>query len=417
VPTATEVRAGFDTTLGIRARVVHLYRRAGFGATEAQIAAAIARGYRATVEQLLTAADPAAEAIAAPALTPAPLPFLNEDAEKLEGVTLLAWWIQRMVASEVPLREKLPLFWHGLFTSALQKSKWPSLMLAQNQTFRTLGWGNFETFTRAMTTDPAMLLWLDLLGSGKAAPNENYARELMELFALGRVNQNGAPNYTEDDVKAAASALTGWVYNPFTQQIAFAADRFDPSTKAFLGQTGAWGTDDVARIVTHHPASARWIPTKLWSFFAYPLAPSDPIITDLASTYAVDLDITHLLRRIFLHAGFQSVTARTGLIKTPVEWVVGAFRSLQIPVNLVTAQAVAPLQQVPFHPPNVAGWPQNGYWITTATALERIRIAQAAATFGDTTPVDAAAPQDRAQAAAALLGVAAWTPRTRAALN
>jgi uncharacterized protein (DUF1800 family) len=201
-----------------------------------------------------------------------------------------------------------------------------------------------------------------------------------------------------------------------TQVPVFNSSRWYSGTKTFLGVTGNLTTDDVVQIVTHHPAAVRWIPTKLWSFFAYPVTPADPVIDDLAPGFAADLDITNLLRALFNHAQFQSATARAGRVRTPVEWIVGAERALHITPDANTVGWLRTLQQQPFQPPNVAGWPANGYWINTASALDRMRIAQSLANAGDTSVVSAAAASARAAVAADLLGIESWSPRTAAAL-
>ena len=405
---------GFSTDPALRARLAHLFRRAGFGASRARLDAAEQAGYDATVEVLLTPGDPAADAIATPTLTLPPGPIPSGVDEK---TPLIVWWLQRMAAADTnPLSEKLPWFWHGHLTSALSDVSWPSLMLLQNQLFRTYGWGDFPTLIRQITTDPAMLVYLDLLNSKKTAPNENYARELCELFVLGRTDHTGSQPYTEADVQAAAKGLTGWVTDATRTAIRFDATRWDATSKTFLGQTGVWGTDDIVRIVTHHPAAARRIPARLWSYFAYPVGSSDPVVADLATTFATELDITKLLRRIFLHPQFQSATARQGRVKTPVEWVIGALRAIGVTPDAATYGSLRTLLQYPFEPPNVAGWPANGYWVNTVSALDRVRVAQSISRLVTVPAISDAAPTDRPAAAAAVLGVEAWSPRTATAL-
>jgi len=400
-------------TPDLRSRLAHLYRRVGFGATSAQLDAAEAQGYEATVEELLTAPDPAAEAIPPPSLMPPTTMGPDQEVAQLETAALVTWWLERMVASQVPLREKLPFFWHGLLTSSVQKVGWPSLMFRQHQLFRTLGWGNFEDLLQAVTIDPAMLIWLDGLFSHKSSPNENYGREVMELFALGR------GNYTENDVKAAARAFTGYTVNtsnPLNPTIVFDPSRWDSGSKTLLGQTGNWNTQDAISIITSHPACAPYIASRVWSFFAWPIPPDHPIAVELGSSFAVDLDITGLLRATFLHPQFDSADARQGLVESPVEWVARSLRALNLPANVLTAQSLVGLQQVPFVPPHVAGWAPNGYWINTASELERVKLAQTAVILGNTSSVGWAAPVERPAAAAELLGVDAWSPRTDAAL-
>ncbi|MBM3660458.1 MAG: DUF1800 domain-containing protein [Actinobacteria bacterium] len=405
---------GFSTDPALRARLAHLFRRAGFGASAARLDIAEQAGYDATVETLLTPGDPAADAIAPPPLTmpPGPIPSGTD-----ERTPLIVWWLQRMAAADTnPLSEKLPWFWHGHLTSALSDVGWPSLMLLQNQLFRTYGWGDFPTLIRQITTDPAMLIYLDLLNSKRTAPNENYARELCELFVLGRTDHTGTQPYTEADVQAAAKALTGWVTDSTRTAILFDPTRWDSTTKTFLGQTGAWGTDDIVRIVTRHPAAARRIPARLWSFFAYPVGSTDPVVAELATTFATELDITKLLRRIFLHPQFQSAAARQGRVKTPVEWVLGALRAIGVTPDASTYGVLRTLLQYPFEPPNVAGWPANGYWVNTVSALDRVRVAQSISRLVTVPAIANAAPADRPAAAAAVLGVEAWSARTASAL-
>ncbi len=396
----------------LRANLAHLYRRAGFGVTAAELDAAEARGYAASVELLVTGADPVAEAIAPPTLTlPPGSPASGED------TALIVWWLRRMVASQNPLREKLPWFWHGHLTSSLDDVERPALLLAQNQLFRTNGWGSFETLVRQVTTDPAMLIYLNLLYSNRYAPNENYARELCELFVLGRIDASGNQPYTETDVQEIARALTGWTTNSAGTAIVFSTSRWDSGSKTFLGSTGAFNTDDVVRIVTHRAAAARWIPARMWSYFAYPVTPADTVVSDLAPGFATDLNITNLLRAIFLHPSFQSTQARTGRVRSPVEWLVAAQRSLGLTPADTSVWWLSTLQQVPFRPLNVAGWPANAYWCNSAGALDRMKVASSLASSANLSAITALTAAARPAAVGTLLGIDTWTPRTLTALN
>jgi uncharacterized protein (DUF1800 family) len=440
-------------TSALRSELAHLYRRAGFGATPAELDAALARGYPATVEHLLDLGrpDPAADGIPVPAFTsfqaattPSTTPTTKPAAKATtsttthdrqalnrqlhqEGVALASWWLQRMVASQNPLREKLTLLWHGHFATAIQKVKLAGLMYRQNQLFRSLGGGNFEALTQAVAKDPAMLLWLDSNTNRSGHPNENFARELMELFTLG------IGNYTETDVKEAARCFTGWTYSRQTDGFAFQARRHDDGSKQVLGVSGNLGGEDVIRLVTNTPVSAAWITSRLFSHLAYPVAPSDSVVRELTSAYAGNLDITALLRAIFLHPAFLSPAARQGLVKQPIEYVVGVLRAfsgsgstttsptnpanptnlanLANPANPKLLATLTQLGQVPFDPPNVGGWPQNGYWLTTATELARLNFAAAVAVrvnlegIGD------------ADALAKHLSIDGWSPQTRRVLN
>ncbi len=406
---------------GSRAALAHLYRRAGFGGRPDEIDAAVSAGYGATVERLLDRSqpDPAAAAVALPQLTATFTPPSKDPAAAMaqtralaqEGRSLSLWWLQRMAAAASPLPEKLTLLWHGHFATSVQKVRYPKLMYDQNQLFRTLGAGSFATLTQAVAKDPAMLVWLDASTDKKLHPNENFSRELMELFTLG------IGNYTEDDVRQAARCFTGWVFDRQTGAFALQARQHDDDVKTVLGQTGNLSGEDVVDIVTHSPVGARYIVAKLWSHLAYPVTHSDPVVSDLVPGYATNLDVTGLLRGVFLHPQFTADAATNGLVKQPIEYVVGSMRALRLPVDqpLVLALLQA-LGQVPFAPPNVGGWPQNAYWLSTAAALERLRFANLIVPRADLTTVTDAPPAQRADAVANLLSVDSWSPTTAEAL-
>jgi uncharacterized protein (DUF1800 family) len=402
----------------LRSQLAHLYRRAGFGATPAELDAAEARGYQATVDLLLdlSAADPGADAVPLPSLTgdsalsgPASAGSTAGTAARRaanhqlgqENLALISWWLQRMVAAHNPLREKLAFFWHGHFATSIQKVRVPARMYRQNQLFRTQGAGNFEVLTQAVAKDPAMLIWLDSNTNRASHPNENFARELMELFTLG------IGNYTETDVKEAARCFTGWTYNGLADGFVFRPGQHDEGQKQFLGVSGDLGGEDVIRIVTHAPASAAFISSRLFSHLAYPVALNDPVVRDLSQRYATNLDIAGLLRAIFVHPAFQSEQARQGLVKQPVEYVVGVLRAFGgNGAEPTLPAALTRLGQVPFAPPNVGGWPQNSYWLTTATELSRLSFAAAIAAVADLQGIS------DPEALAHRLSIDAWNPHT-----
>jgi len=405
-----------------RSSIAHLLRRAGFGPTTAEVDAAVARGYTATVDALLdvSGADPA-DTVAPPTLAPyQPLAAKNLTAaeraalNKQRAGDLLAiqrWWVGRMVASTHPLREKMTWFWHDHFATSYDKVNRADLLLRQNQLFRTAGFGGFEALTQAVAKDPAMLLWLDAGSDKKAHPNENFARELMELFTLG------IGNYTEDDVREAARGFTGWYLDPRTGSWAIAPRQHDDGLKTVLGQTGDWGGEDVVHLVVTNPASAPFIVSRVWSHFAWPVTATDPVVGELAPAFAATGDLTALLRAVFLHPAFLSAAARTGLVKQPIEWTVGALRALGLPAATpALAPALTNLGQVPFRPPNVAGWPQNEYWLTTSASLARLSFASAVAGLADLGSISATAPAGRVDAVARLLSVE-WSPATAQALT
>jgi uncharacterized protein (DUF1800 family) len=411
-----------------RSRIAHLYRRAGFGARPDELDAAVAAGYEATVDKLvdLSVADGAAAAVPPPTFTPPAVvaPPADEAARRAaqqadqranreDGRKLNQWWMDRMVLSTTPLRERLTLFWHDHFATSIQKVKDPELMYRQNEIFRAQGAGTFEALAQAVAKDPAMLVWLDANENRKGKPNENFARELFELFLLG------IGNYSEADVKEGARAFTGWQYRRVTGDFALAAAQHDTGAKSVFGQTGNFGGEDVIRMAVAQPASAPYVVSKLWSGFARPVGTNDPVVRQLTPDFAKDGDVGKLMRAIFLHPEFVAPATRTGLVKTPIEYVAGALRALGLRAAALGAnlpQLMESLGQQPFAPPSVGGWPPNGYWLTTSFALSRLRIASTMAGKAKLDAITSASQADRPAAVARLLSVDGWGPATSAGL-
>ena len=194
------------------------------------------------------------------------------------------------------------------------------MMYAQNQLFRTLGPGNFDTLVQAVAKDPSMLIWLDADTSHKNAPNQNFARELMERFTMG------AGDYSQEDVIQAARCFTGWELDMVTGEFFLNPYDHDGGVKHFLGRSGRFGGEDIIKIVTHEPASHHWVVSRLWSWLAYPVTPRDPVVQDFVHGYAKDLNLTNLLGSMFNHPAFVSRASLEGLVKQPIEFLVGALR-------------------------------------------------------------------------------------------
>lgn len=432
------------TSAAARSDLAHLLRRAGFGATPAELDAAVRAGYEATVESLLSGLsgpDPTGEGVALPDLTIPPVTVAKatdaaahqqavrarQQVENKQYLNLQRWWLNRMIATSTPLREKMTLLWHGHFATAFQKVHLAKLMYDQNQLFRTVGAGSFEALTQAVAKDPAMMIWLDTETDAAQHPNENFARELMELFTLG------IGNYTESDVQNGARAFTGWSLTPETYQFVERPRRHDDGVKTFLGHSGNFDGADIVHIVTHDPAGTRFVVARLWSHLAYPVATNDAVVGPLAAAYAEDLDIASLLRAIFRHPQFTSDTAKQGLVKQPVEWLVGIGRALAVDADLEPAATPATttartgrspmgavltlLGQELFNPPNVGGWAENGYWLNTATSLARLQAALSIAERVDLTWLHALPVSQRPGAIADRLSIDGWGPTTAAALN
>ena len=417
----------------VRSDIALLYRRAGFGLRGVELDALVPAGYEAAVEGLisgLTGPDPAGDAVAAPTFPDIQLPGKAASASERQAVNaelraglmaLQEWWMQRIVATSSPLREKLTLFWHGHFATGVSKVRDPKLMYLQNQLFRTRGSGSFEALTQAVAKDGAMMFWLDTETDKKAHPNENFARELMELFTIG------IGNYTQDDVTAGARSFTGWAYSRRSYGYFFQAAQHDFGTKVFLDQSGDFDGTDIISILVGRPESARFVLAKLWSHFAYPVAPADPVVDDLMGAYGSGFDVAGSLRAIFLHPKFRSVEARTGLVKQPIEYVAGVARALGVGAGSsrsdggagrpILARLATALGQEPFNPPNVGGWGQNSYWLDTATAEVRLEAALLLARRADLSPIESAPLSQRPAAIADLLGLDGWGPTTAGALE
>jgi uncharacterized protein (DUF1800 family) len=404
----------------LRSDLAHLYRRAGFGATPAELDAAVTAGYAATVAALVrppSASDQGVLATPPPRLTVAAPPAANGSAAQRtayqaqvsrEGKGLTLWWLDRMVMASNPLSEKLTFFWHGHFATAISKVRSAALMLRQNELLRTSGLGAFDALDLAIARDPAMMIWLDENQNIAGRPNENFARENMELFTLGY------GNYSEDDVREGARCYTGWRYNQDSDAFVEVAARHDNGVKTVLGHTGNFDGGDLITILTHSDASYRWISTRVWCRFAKTIT-TDPIVNTLMTAYSGQLNIGTLMTATFTSPLFLQTKGE--LVKQPVEYVVGALRALKMRAdNQIYLGYLQALGQVPFEPPNVGGWPFDDGWLTTAASYTRMKFARFVATHGDLSAVADEPASARADAAAHLLSVDAWGAQTRVAL-
>jgi uncharacterized protein (DUF1800 family) len=409
------------TTGSLHSALAHLYRRAGFGATQAEIDAAAEKGYDAAVEELLaglTAKDSAGDALKLPTLTPlaqSSIPGFNYN-DYNEFTDLSTWWLDRMIVTDTPLREKLVLLMHEQFPTSYAKVGYADLMYNQNQIFRTLGAGPFDVLVQAVSKDPAMLIWLDTGTDLAAHPNENFARELMERFTMG------IGTYSEKDVRESARAFTGWSLDYTSGEFFFNPYDHDNGEKRFLGHTGRLQGEDIIEICTHTEASAHWVVSRFWSWLAYPVKTRDPVVRELAPGYKKDLNMTNLLEAIFHHPRFLSKQSMNGLIKQPIEFLVGTLRLLGLNTQAFGEGAflwqLANLGQQPFVPFNVGGWGQNQYWLSTSASNGQLALAWAIAQYADLAAVDDLNGNPGAQVSAItkMLAVQSWSPRTYQAL-
>jgi uncharacterized protein (DUF1800 family) len=405
------------TTSSNSTTLAHLYRRAGFGATPAELEAAGKLGFGASVDKLLAGlaeADSAGSALELPHLTPlaqANIPGFSYD-DYTEFIALSTWWIDRMIVTDTPLREKLVLLLHEQFPTSYQKVGYSELMYRQNDLFRTLGPGSFDTLTQAVAKDPAMLIWLDTGTDHKAHPNENFARELMERFTMG------VGNYTEQDVRHAARAFTGWTLDYTTGDFFFNLYDHDGGEKRFLGKTGRWQGQDIIDMVTQTTASSKWVVARFWSWLAYPVTTEDPVVADLTPGYKTDLNLTNLLGAILHHPSFASTRAMRGLVKQPIEYLVGTLRLLGLRTAAFSegtlVYLLASLGQQPFVPLNVGGWGQNQYWLSTSASNNQLSLAWNVAQYADLTEIlDLnGSPGAQVDAVKKLLAIDAWSDRT-----
>ena len=273
----------------------------------------------------------------------------------------------------------MTLFWHGLLTSGLDKAG-PAQLFTQNQLFRDMALGNFDDLLKAVSKDPAMMVYLDTETNRKGKPNENYARELMELFTTG------IGHYTEDDVRESARSFTGWTLQGGKQLRYASASQLvprlhDAGVKTFMGKTGTFTGDDIVEMLVPLRATAVRLSTRLFSFFAYP-NPDQEIVNHLADTFQkAHYNVGAVVRQIFTMDAFYSDQAYRALVKSPAELVAQTLKATGANARGYTAAAaaMAPMGQVLFYPPNVAGWPGGSSWINSSTLLNRINFANAAA--------------------------------------
>lgn len=405
------------TTSAHSARIV---RRTGFGATATELHAVDGKSPGQGAELVLSRLGGTGRQTTTtpvPAFQPVDRPPRNASREakgmrrmqlRAQLQELTAWWVREMIATDRPAQEKLTLGWHDHFATAATKVRSAGLLLAQNRTLREKGLGDFHALAYAMLIDPAMLVWLDGRRNTRQAPNENLSREFMELFALGH------GNYTETDVREGARALTGWKVDP-DGTAAIRDATHDHGAKTVLGLTGDLDAAAFCDAVLARPASARFVATRLWHRLASPASPAPALLERLVRAYGPGRDLRALLGAL-LEAPEFGAAAGT-LVISPVEWLVGAVRALDVPV--ATDQALLPLLrvlrslgQVPFYPPSVAGWPSGQAWLSTASVNTRLTAARSLAAAADLSAIAALRQGSRVEAVAHRLGIPTLTDRT-----
>ncbi|HLZ25164.1 MAG TPA: DUF1800 domain-containing protein [Ktedonobacterales bacterium] len=359
----------FTTQAG---QIAHLLRRAGFGPANADIGDYLDAGISGSIDRLLNYSS-------IPDDLDSRLSAIRFNFNSAQDV--VRWWTLRMIYSKRPLEEKMTLFWHGVLTSALTKvggKKGYPLLIQQNKLLRSLGMGKFDDLMRAISSDPAMLIWLDGHSSTGAKPNENYARELMELFTLGITDSNGNPNYTQDDVHQGALALTGWTINRQTGKGVFVPKRHYTGTVNFLGQSRPMGLDDVVKLVCAHPSTGYHIAWRMWSFFVYENPSQSDLQPLIDAYYHSDHTIAAMVAAMLKSPQFFSTKAYRARVKSPVEFVAGTLRGLGIETDGAgLAPIMSNMGQLPFDPPNVSGWDGDkvsGMWMSTQAWMTRVNF-------------------------------------------
>jgi uncharacterized protein (DUF1800 family) len=374
------------------AKAAHLLNRAGFGGPPAEIQKLADLGLDRAVASLLDY-----EAIPDPTPNPDWAKPDPERAQKLRDIyktgtpeekrqfqqeeqklqrqrimELRGWWLQRMAKGPRPLQEKLVLFWHGHFATSVEKVRDAYYMWRQNDIFRRLATGNWTLLLLEVGKDPAMLIWLDQAQSQRQHPNENFAREVMELFALGE------GHYTEHDITEGARALTGWSLDRLSQEYVYRPFIHDNGVKTFLGRAGNLDGDDVIEQIVAQPHAAKFITAKLWNYFAGQV-PSEKLNDALAENFRANgNNFKPLLNTLFHCEEFYAPDIVRNQVKSPVQWLVGSVRVLEceLPPPLASWGMLRQLGQDLFAPPNVKGWDGGVTWITTNTLLERYNDAQ-----------------------------------------
>jgi Protein of unknown function (DUF1800) len=354
-------------------RVVHLHRRAGFAASWLEIERDLAQGPDKSAARLLegktrTPGAPEPEEFERISTVLADAAIASSDAGRLK-----AWWFYRLLFSPDPLGERLTLMWHNHFATSNQKVNDPAAMRRQNELFRRLAREPFGTLLERAVHDPALLVWLDAPANRKGHPNENLAREFLELFSLG------IGHYSEADVRETARALTGW--NVVNGEAREAPSRHDAGEKTILGNTGKWCADDVVRMVLEHPATAERLAWRICDLFMGE-GMTKPAINALADGLrSHQLDVGWAVGTVLRSRAFFAESNLGTRVQSPVEFIVGAVRAFELldppPSTLVLADWAARIGQGLFNPPNVGGWPGGRSWLSSRSYVGRVNFATA----------------------------------------
>lgn len=406
-----------------RLELSRLYARFAFGPKAGQFKTALRTGFPSTAQALLDGAlsDFSLNSLPAPDIkdlgsrpSPSNIPATIDfnAAVKAQNESLVLWWLDRMALADNPLVERMTWFWHGHWATSIDKVNFALPMLKQNQVLRQFALGNFRAMAHAMLHDGALQIWLDGNDNVVAAPNENLARELMELFILG-VNR-----YTEDDVKALARALTGYQVDRTNGVVNFNAKRHDQNQISLLGTLSTFDGDSAVDLLVSRPDNATFLAERLWFRFISSSEPIDPqykIVESLANR-----EIAPAVKNIVLGGALSNPNYTT--VRPPVEWFIAVCRAFGLRPSTLNQNKQAlgyllKLAQVPFLPPNVGGWPTDEAWLSSSSAQFRISFANFIAKQINFAELSQLSGEERINFLRDLLGVYAWSPRTYIALS
>ena len=402
-----------------RLEIARLFHRTGFGPKPGEFAAALSAGVASTRSKVLSPPS-TVSFVTPPALTdlgprPAPnSPAVVDFSQQLryQNQLLFMWWLDEMVTSPHTLQEKMTWFWHGHWATSIGKVNYALPMFNQNVTMRKFALGNFKDFAKAMFSDGALQVWLDGQENTVKAPNENFSREMMELFTLG-VNR-----YTETDVKELARAFTGYQVSRSSGVVTFNARRRDAAAVTVLGKTAVMSPEEVIDHLVSQDNSALFIAERVWYRFVSsqePLPQNHPMVKAFANR-----DLSALMNSLIESSAFSQ--EKNSMVKSPIEWFVGLCRALaitpsQLPSPTKLYNYLEMLSQVPFSPPNVGGWPADQAWLSSASAQFRVSFATSIIGQANLDELTAISLVKRPAYLADLLGVVEWSTRTSYAMR
>jgi len=405
-----------------RLEISRLIHRFGFGPKPGEYRALVDGGIDQARTKVLTVPvlDQGVTKVSNPVLTDlGPFPPQKtsaaatfETARKQQILSLQLWWLDRMVASSHGLTERLTWFWHGHWATAIGKVEYALPMFNQNQILRTSALSNFKDQARKMIVDSALLFWLDGNSNVANSPNENLAREFMELFTLGV----GA--YSELDVQTVARALTGYNTVRSAGTVSFNAKRHDNSVLTFLGTTGNFDALAVSDYITSLSNDQNFIAKRMWFRF---ISTSDPLLDETVINSFADREILPLVQGLATNSAMSNPLYSQG--KSPVEWFVSVCRAVNVlpsslPRNSVVIRYLATMGQVPFDPPNVGGWPFDEAWLNISSMQARLAFSKYILKSADFSSFNAIPEADaRIDYLADLLGIAKWSQRTKVVLR